>query len=273
MGTAFRTHLALGVFASVLVVIWTASGLSLPRIDSPDGGLAESRTGLLNGELSADEASTLALLMLKEEQIPLNRRLSWLGSVVDSRLRDAVKIPASAVEDGHALLALVLHPELEAEARAACPAVPEIVGVVCDDEQWTALRVNIIEQLHGVLQKRPDYAAAARVGGNDLSLQVADQLCHMGNTGLQMALAQIQSAQDEMGRVLGVLALGCAGHRPDVGGELQRLLDDPGAVGVVSAMECVVRKDCSRSENAQLQRKNSATDALLKYATQLGGFQ
>jgi|GEM_PF-4570796 len=271
MGTAFRTHLALGFFALVLVVIWTATGLSLPEVQSSDGGLEESRSDLLSGELPADEASTLALLMLQDDQIPLHRRLSWLGSVVDSRLRDAVQIPTSALEDGHALLALVLHPAVESEAKASCPEVPESVGVICDDVQWSALRADIIKQLHGVLQKRPGYAAAARVGGNDLSLQVADQLCRMGKTGLEMALTQIRDAPDEMGRVLGVLALGCAGYRPSVGVELQRFLDDPGALGVVSAMECVVRKDCSLSDTAKMQRNQSATDALLKYADQLGG--
>ena len=270
MRTAFRTHLALGVFASVLVIVWTSMGLSLPAVHTPDGGLEESQVGLLEGRLHADDAPTLALLMLKDEQIPLERRLSWLGSVVESRLRDAIQIPALASEDGHALLALVLHPELEAETKSACPAVPESVGVLCDDVQWTVLRGDIINQLQRVLQQRPDYAAAARVGGNDLSLQVADQLCRMGKTGREIALAQIRNAPDEMGRVLGMLALGCAGHRPDVGPEVQSLLDDSGALGVVSRLECVVREDCSLSEDGHEQSTQSATDALLKYASKLG---
>jgi hypothetical protein len=269
MGAALRAHLMGGALALLSVTTWLRMSLDLPHAPAGDGRLSELQTGLLSGSLAAEVAPALATLMSRDERYPLASRLSWMGAVVDSRLQDAVQVPAFPEEDGQALFALLLHPELERAAREACPEIPEALAVLCDPDAWLNFRTQTLKALGGVLSTKPNYAAAARVGGNDLALQAADHLCRMGEEGRAIALDLVKEAGDPETQALGILALGCAGNRMGVGPEIEALLGKPGAVGLAASLECALLDDCAMK--AHISEEGTADAALRIYAQQLAG--
>lgn len=267
MESARRVHLfcAAGLFLSVSV--WLRVALALPPMDTDSNRLLLVQAGLVDGSISADQAPVLARLMIQDDRFELTRRLSWLPAVVDSRLQDAVRIPARAEEDPQALLALVLNPELEMQAISLCPHLPEGVAVVCESDAWPALRAQILEEFGKVIATKPAYAAAARVGGNDVSLTAADHLCRMGLRGRDLALNLLDEKSNEATQVMGLLGLGCAGGREGVGPVLQEHVSRSGAVGIAATLECAVALDCVFSSGDP--NESGSRSAVDVYALQL----
>jgi hypothetical protein len=267
MESARKVHLlcAAGLFLSVS--LWLRSALTLPPVEGETNHLVRIQTGLVEGSLSADDAPVLARLMIHDPQIELAQRLSWLSAVVDTRLQDAVRVPARAEEDPQALLALVLNPEVEAEALSLCPQLPEDLKVVCDSEAWPTLRSQILEEFGKVMLRKPKNAAAGRVGGNDVSLSAADHLCRMGSRGRDLALSLLDEKGKAATQVLGVLGLGCSGGRLGVGSMLQERASRSGAVGVAATLECALASDCVISSS--VSGGSGARSAVEVYALQL----
>jgi len=269
MGAALRAHLIFGALALLSLAGWLRHSLVLPDPPDGEGQLLAIHEDLVEGKVSASDAPALASLLIRDSSQPLSARLSWLSAVLDPRLQDAVQVPAFAKEDGHALLALLLHPALEEEARSACPELPESLGVLCDSEAWQDLKSQTLPRLLRVLSSRPDFAAAARVGGNDLALQVSDQLCRMGSRGRALALQLAREGEDERVRSLGILALGCAGNRTGVGSLIEARLGEGGAVGLAATLECALQEDCALGTEPLVL--SQAEGALKAYARTLAG--
>jgi hypothetical protein len=243
MLAARRTHLFCAAALGLGAILWLCSSLALPDVPAESNRLQSLHQGLIEGQVSAEEAPVLAQLLIRDASVDLEKRLAWLGVSVPSRLRHAVRIPARAEEDPQALLALMMTPELEAEALAACPKIPAGLAVICDAEAWGELRAQILSSFEKVVSTQPEFAAAARVGGNDVSLSAADALCRMGNEGQALAEKAIQSG-DPAAQSLGVLALGCAGGRAGVGRSLREAMELPGGAGLAATLECAVAPDC-----------------------------
>jgi hypothetical protein len=267
MESARRVHLfcAAGLFLSVS--LWLRVALALPPVDAETNRLLQVQAGLVDGSISADNAPVLARLMIQDDRFELTRRLSWLPAVVDSRLQDAVHILARAEEDPQALLALVLNPELEIQAISLCPHLPEGVAVVCESDAWSSLRTQILEEFGKVIATKPAYAAAGRVGGNDVSLTAADHLCRMGLRGRDLALNLVDEKNNNATQVLGLLGLGCSGGREGLGSVLQERVSRSGAVGIAATLECAVASDCVVS--SETPNDSGSRRAVEAYALQL----
>ena len=266
MLAARRMHLACAAALGLGAILWLRSALVLPHVPAEANRLESLQQDLIEGRISADEAPVLAQLLIRDASVDLEKRLAWLGASVPSRLRHTLRIPARAEEDPQALLALMMMPELEAQALAACPEIPAGLAVICDAQAWGELRGQILSSFEKVLSTQPEFAAAARVGGNDVSLAAADALCRMGSQGQALAEKVIQIG-DPAAQSLGVLALGCAGGRAGVGLALREAMDLPGGAGLAATLECAVAPDClvppGRSES------NSPQEALQAYAQRL----
>lgn len=243
MGAAFRVHLICAVAWAGVAILWLRLALALPVVIDQTHRLESFQQGLVSAQVSANEAPILAQIFIQDESVALGKRLAWLGAALDPRLQHAVRIPAHAEEDPQALLALVLNPKIEAEAQAACPGVPAGLSVICEVDSWRELRKEIMDSFVKVIATQPEFAAAGRVGGNDIALAAADRLCRLGQAGKRRAQELIQSA-DPAVQTLGVLALGCAGERTGVGADLQGALHLAGGAGLAAILECAVASDC-----------------------------
>jgi hypothetical protein len=242
--------------------------LALPDVSAEANRLQSLQQGLMAGQIPAEEAPVLAQLLIRDASVDLEKRLAWLGASVPSRLRHAVRFPARAEEDPQALLALIMAPELEAKALGACPELPAGLAVICDAKAWGELRRQILSSLGRVVSTQPEFAAAGRVGSNDVSLSAADALCRMGSQGQVLAEKAIQSG-DPAAQSLGVLALGCAGGRLGVGPALQAAMKLPGGAGLAATLECAVAPDCQIPPGSN--ENNSPQAALQAYALRLQG--
>jgi hypothetical protein len=244
MVAAFRVHLVCAAALVLVALLWLRLALALPQVNDQSNRLESLQQDLVSGQIAADSAPILAQLWIQDASIGLEKRLAWLSAVLDPRLQHAVRIPAHAEEDPQALLALVLHPKLEVHAQGACPAVPPGLAVICDPVSWAELRAQIMDSFVKVIATQPEFAAAGRVGGNDIALSASDRLCRLGQAGKRRAQALIQSA-DPAVQTLGVLALGCAGARTGVGADLQGALNLSGGAGLAAILECGVASDCT----------------------------
>ena len=138
--------------------------------------------------------------------------------------------------------------------------------MVCQPREWALFEQSVGRALLELMDTPQEFAAASRVGGNDLSLQAADALCAMGEIGEALARRQVREAKTERGRVLGVLAVGCAGDRVLEPELLQEWMNHPSSRGIqlAAGLECAAQCDC-----LPVYRPEAAVDAveaLLQFA-------
>ena len=269
MAKAIRGHL-LAVFLLLVVLgIWANDAADVPESQVASERLQEDLEALSGGSLSADEVPALAQWMFRDTQQPQERRLQVLGAAVDAKLRHQIRLPARVEEDPLALLALVLEPSFRHQLQSDCPGLPAALSVICDPREWALFEQSVGRALLELMDRPQDFAAASRVGGNDLSLQAADALCGMDEAGLKLAKRQVKEAKTERGAVLGVLAAGCAGDRTLEPGLLQEWVDHPTSRGIrlAAGLECAARLDCSLPRGQEAPK--DAVEALLQFAGQI----
>ena len=262
MGSTIRGHLLLGGILLLWVALWSQQGL---RSHAVEESLSEDMSAMHRSELSPDSVPALARFVVDDSTQSLELRLRAISASVDSRLRDRIRIAAGPREDPQALLGFVLHPQLTEEFQQMCPNVPVEVAVLCDPRQWSQIKAQVHRALLEEMRLRPKYAAATRVGGNDVPLLVSEALCKMGEEGRLLAEALLEKNLTGPPGALGVMALGCAGdrHEEGVGRILERLLGVPGAVGMAAQLECASRVDCVQKESSR--RAESPSEALADF--------
>ena len=271
MATALRGHLLLGFLSVFPLVIWAQQGARVSDAEAMTERLDADRAALESGDLPADDIPALAAWIVQDEHADLSLRQRVLSASVDAKLRHRLRLPASAEEDPHALLALALHPELAGELQQKCPVLPIALSTLCDLEQWSSFREGVDQALLRVLREPQPFAAASRVGGNDLGLQAADALCGMGDRGAALARRLLVDEATPRSQALGVMALGCAGGRELDSSEIQSLMHQSvsPAIRLAARLECAAQPGCvSKGPDTPLV---SARDALEHYASDLQG--
>ena len=266
MATALRGHL-LGAFLLLVVLgIWAHNKAGISESNAASERLQEDLEALSSGMLSADEVPALAQWIFRDTTQSKEMRLQVLSAAVDAKLRHQVRLPARAEEDPLALLALVLEPSFRKQLQSDCPEVPVALSVVCQPREWALFEQSVGRALLELMDTPQKFAAASRVGGNDLSLQAADALCAMGEMGEELARRQVREAKTERGRVLGVMAVGCAGDRVLEPGILQEWMAHPTSRGIqlAAGLECAVQNNCWPSHRSEAPV--DAVEALLQFA-------
>lgn len=268
MATAIRGHL-LGASLLLGVLGFWASHVAAVSEGATQERLQQDLEDLENGSLPPDAVPALAQWVFRDATASKEQRVRVLSGAVDAKLRHRIRLPAQAEEDPAALLALVLSPGLRAQLQADCPQVPSELSVICDSAGWSLLEQSVGKALMEIMNEPQAFAAASRVGGNDLSLQAADALCWMGEQGEALARKQVREAHSERGRALGVMGVGCAGQRELTDELLQEWMRHPSSPGIrlAARLECAVREDCVLAESSE--SKSSVAEALGAYAAQI----
>ena len=118
---------------------------------------------------------------------------------------------------------------------------------MCDLEQFSRIKAQVYRSLLDQMSRRPEYAAATRVGGNDVPLLVSDLLCQMGEEGRRLAEAHLKKDPKGSSGALGVMALGCGRSTWGCGPDLQGRIGESGAIGMAARLECASRRTCSQA--------------------------
>ena len=271
MATALRGHLLGAFFLLGVIGFWAHKGAAVPAPGDRVESLQPDLEALISGTLPADVVPALAQWVRRDSGRPAEQRIQVLSASVDAQLRHRIRLPARAEEDPLALLALALEPGLRAQVQADCPALPVSLSVLCDAEEWSLFEQSVARALLELMDSPADFAAANRVGGNDLALQAADALCAMGEQGAGLARRQVREARTERGAVLGVLALGCAGAReldPQVLHEWMKHPSSPG-IRIAARLECAARPSCLLPDTER--EPTTAVEALSSFAVQIQG--
>ena len=261
----------MGLLTLFAVVFWAHRGAVVSEAGASKNQLNADLEALVNGGLHPDEVPALAAWVVQDPRFDLSARLKVLGASVDAKLRHRVRLPALAEEDPHALMALVLYADLARELQAVCPDLPPEIHLICDPSEWETFQESVGSAMLTIMSEPPEFAAAARVGGNDLALQAVDALCGMGERGAQLARHQLSNASSERSAAFAVMALGCAGDREVDPEELRALVKQTHspAASVVARLECAVQESCDFEES--VVESLTPLDALKAFSNQLQG--
>ena len=268
MARAIRGHL-LGAFLLLgMLGIWARYHSVVPA-GSVEESLQRDLEGLASDSVVPDEVPALAQWVFRDSKQPKALRMKVLSAAIDAKLRHRIRLPARAEEDPFVLLSLVLEPGLKEQLYADCPDVPPELSVICDAEEWRLFEQSVGRALLDLMDAPQEFAAASRVGGNDLSLQAADALCSMGHQGVILAEQQLREARTTRGAVLGIMALGCAGERDLDDSVLQEWMRHPSSPGIrlAARLECASRPGCQLADVTGTP--TSAMEALSAFSSQI----